>query len=410
MKMKRLALSALLLCTVASPLAAQLALPPVREGIGRTLEGVAATLPLPGKTLDGLSATVRTLAQARLERIERLARANRTTIDRDASGDLARRGELLMLDPSAAAIATATQAGFEFLSNERLDGFDMTVVRLGVPGGMSLAKAQVLLQAQLPDVTISADTLNFASGQAAAAENIKARTGGGMPPIDMAVGVIDGGAAEADESRGFAKGAPRAGDHGTAVASLLRYAGVRRVLVADVFGSDPAGGNALAVARALDWLLARDVRVASISLVGPANPVLAKAITAAQRKGMVIVAAVGNDGPAAPPAYPASYPGVIAVTAVDGRNRPLIEAGRALHLDYAAPGADLFAGNAAGRRVKVRGTSFATPLVASRAALALVRGGDIKVRLDAEAIDLGSRGPDRAFGRGLLCTLCRPGR
>ncbi|MBF9153104.1 S8 family serine peptidase [Novosphingobium jiangmenense] len=408
--MKRLALSALLLCTVASPLAAQLALPPLREGIGRTLEGVGATLPPPGETLDGLSATVRTLAQARLERIERIARANRTAIDRDASGDLARRGELLMLDPSAAAIATAAQAGFEILSKERLDNCDMTVVRFGVPEGMSLAKAQALLQAQLPDATISADTLNFASGQASAARSVKVPAGSAMPAIDMAVGVIDGGAAGADEARGFAKGAPRAGDHGTAVVSLLRYAGVRRVVVADVYGSDPAGGNALAVARALDWLLTREIRVASISLVGPANPVLAKAIMAAQRKGMVIVAAVGNDGPAAPPVFPASYSGVIAVTAVDGRNRPLIEAGRALHLDYAAPGADLYASNAAGRRVKVRGTSFATPLVASRAALALARGGEVKARLDGEAIDLGPRGADRTFGRGLLCTLCRPGR
>ncbi len=43
----------------------------------------------------------------------------------------------------------------------------------------------------------------------------------------------------------------------------------------------------------------------------------------------MIVAAVGNDGPSARPAYPASYPGVLAVTGVDGRNRALIEAGRA---------------------------------------------------------------------------------
>ena len=54
--------------------------------------------------------------------------------------------------------------------------------------------------------------------------------------------------------RGFAKGAPYSSDHGSAVASLLAGAGVRRVLAADVYGTDPAGGNALAIARALDWL------------------------------------------------------------------------------------------------------------------------------------------------------------
>lgn len=232
-----------------------------------------------------------------------------------------------------------------------------------------------------------------------------------MPPIATPVGVIDGGAGAAvavAETRGFARGAPRASDHGSAVASLLRHAGVQRIVVADVYGDDPAAGNALAVARALDWLVGKEVRVVSISLVGPSNPVVARAVASAQRRGAVIVAAVGNDGPAAPPAYPASYPGVLAVTAVDGRNRALIEAGRALHLDYAAPGADLFATNAAGRRVKVRGTSFATPLVASRAALAM--GGNVRARLDAEAIDLGPRGADGTYGRGLLCTICRPRR
>ena len=119
------------------------------------------------------------------------------------------------------------------------------------------------------------------------------------------------------------------------------------------------------------------------------------------------LAAVGNGGPAAPPAYPASYPGVLAVTGVDGRNRALIEAGRALHLDYAAPGADMTAINAAGKRVKVRGTSYAAPLVAARAAAAMAARADIVRTLDAEARDLGARGPDSSFGRGLVCGACR---
>ncbi|MFD2781864.1 S8 family serine peptidase [Novosphingobium pokkalii] len=181
------------------------------------------------------------------------------------------------------------------------------------------------------------------------------------------------------------------------MAGLLARAGVRHVLAADVYGRGPAGGNALAIARAVDWLIGRQVRVITISLVGPANPVLARAMTAALQRGAVIVAAVGNDGPAAPPAYPASYPGVLAVTAVDARNRALIEAGRALHLDYAAPGAGLRAANAAGQMVPVRGTSFAAPLVASRVAAARDAHASLPQALDREAIDLGPRGPDRSM-------------
>ena len=121
---------------------------------------------------------------------------------------------------------------------------------------------------------------------------------------------------------------------------------------------------------------------------------------------MTIVAAVGNDGPAAPPAYPASYPGVLSVTGVDGRSRALIEAGRALHLDYAAPGADMLAMNARGKWASVRGTSFAAPLVAARAAAALDAKTGLRARLDREAADLGPKGPDAIYGRGLLCSRC----
>jgi subtilisin family serine protease len=210
--------------------------------------------------------------------------------------------------------------------------------------------------------------------------------------------------------RGFATGAPRASDHGSATASLLQGAGARRLAVADVYGSDPAGGNALAISRAIDWLVGLGVRVVSISLVGPNHPLLGRAIAAGRRRGVVFVAAVGNDGPAAPPAYPASYPGVLAVTGVDGRNRALIEAGRALHLDYAAPGADMVAANAAGRWVRVRGTSYAAPLVAARAAAVFSGEGQVTAALDREARDLGRKGPDSTYGRGLLCGSCRRAR
>jgi subtilisin family serine protease len=150
--------------------------------------------------------------------------------------------------------------------------------------------------------------------------------------------------------------------------------------------------------------------VISISLVGPRNPVLERAVTAARARQVVVVAAVGNDGPAAPPSYPASYAGVIAVTGVDKRNRPLIEAGRALHLDYAAPGAVLSALNAAGKQVAVRGTSYAAPLVAARAAAALQRGtvaARLSAALDGEARPLARKLPDPRSGRGLLCESCR---
>ncbi|MCZ3230200.1 S8 family serine peptidase, partial [Acinetobacter baumannii] len=82
-------------------------------------------------------------------------------------------------------------------------------------------------------------------------------------------------------------------------------------------------------------------------------------------KGIRVVAAVGNDGPAAPPQYPASYPDVIAVTGVDAKGKALMEAGKPLHLDYAAPGADMVGAVPGGGWEVLRGTSFAAPLVAA---------------------------------------------
>ena len=58
------------------------------------------------------------------------------------------------------------------------------------------------------------------------------------------------------------------------------------------------------------------------------------------------------------------------------------------------------------RRVRLRGTSYATPLVAARIAEALRRSGDWRRTLDVEARDLGAPGPDAQFGRGLVCGTC----
>ena len=154
------------------------------------------------------------------------------------------------------------------------------------------------------------------------------------------------------------------------------------------------------------------VGVVNISLVGPANPLLARVVVAARARGVIIVAAVGNDGPAAPPAYPASYPGVIAVSAVDGRDRVLIEAGRASHLDYVAPGADMLARDASGRAIRVRGTSFAAPLVAATFARFYPAPDPAKIQraitsVDATAHAPGKRGADPLHGRGLICGDCR---
>jgi len=357
-------------------------------------------------------ATVRQLEQVRRATFAQLVRDHPDAIALDPMGFPARAGEVVVDAPSDALLATVGRLGFTVI--ERDDVLGVGFVRLRVPPGQSLKAALGVLQKLGGEV--SADQLHLPSGEGTPAVPMAAQ---GSAARGFMVGVIDGGAEGAAMARGFATGAPRVNDHGTAVASLIAGAnGIRgalpgaRIASADVYGSDPAGGNATAIAKALGWLVEQRVSVATISLVGPANPLLARVVAAAQKRGLIIVAAVGNNGPAAPPAYPASYPGVIAVTGVDGRGRPLIEAGRASHLDYAAPGADMLAAGVGGRRFKVRGTSFAAPLVAGRVAAAYpsLDPGRVRVALadvDAEAKKYGRRGEEKFLGRGMVCADCR---
>lgn len=393
----------------ASPLAAQLALPqvPVLPDATGAVNGVLGRADR--LVRDGLAQTADALRQARIERIDDILRRNRAVIERDLDGQPARRGTLLLLDPAETDLAQVQALGFVVGGRDRLDALGMTVVEVTVPAGISLADAQHLLARSAPGVAVSSDPLHFQSG--AGSSPTRARPQAAREAISVPLGMIDGAPAQpVAATRGFAAGAPMPSNHGSAIVSLAARAGVRTIQVADVYGTDPAGGNALAIARGMNWLIGQGARVISISLVGPRNPVLERAVSAARSRQVVIVAAVGNDGPAAPPSYPASYPGVIAVTGVDRRDRPLIEAGKALHLDYAAPGADLTALDAAGRWVGVRGTSYATPLVAARAAAALQRGtafDRLTGALDAEARPLSRKVPDPRSGRGLLCETCR---
>ncbi|WP_284126063.1 S8 family serine peptidase [Parerythrobacter aestuarii] len=397
---------------VASPLAAQL-LPQVQvPDVGGTVGGVTETL---DQTLEGVDETVqreaRRLLRTRDRTLDRLLRRNRDSIARDVNGDLARKGELLAMGVTAQDQAAIDDAGFRVLSTETIEGLGLTITRLALPDDLDLAEAEALARELGIGTQISADNLHYQSGariMTVSSAPVPA-TVRSAASIGVEVGMIDGATGpwvRPTAAKGFAQGAPAASNHGSAVASLLKGAGVARVRVADVYGTDPAGGNALAIARGLGWLVASGSEVVTISLVGPRNAVVEQAIAAAQRKGVVMVAAVGNDGPAAPPAYPASYDGVVAVTGVDSRNRALIEAGRALHLDYAAPGADVFALDAQGTFTKWRGTSFATPLAAARLAAAIERGGNWRTVLDREARDLGPKGPDATYGRGLLCGDC----
>lgn len=199
--------------------------------------------------------------------------------------------------------------------------------------------------------------------------------------------------------------------HGTAVAALLigdpnssspGLVPFVRLLAVDAFHRDGNDERAdvVALALALGQLAQAGAKVINLSLAGPPNSVLEEIVTRlVQDRAITLVAAAGNDGPAAPPAYPAAYPGVIAVTAVDLDNVIYRRAGQGPHLGLAAPGVGVWtAASVSGVRDK-SGTSFAAPFVTAAAVLLLgsdagLTPAQIADRLFFGATDLGAPGRD----------------
>lgn len=366
---------------------------------------------------------------------DQLLRRHPDQLQRNAADELVFIGEVLALPSSAQARQRVlSMDGWERLEETRLDGLDLAWLRLRAPAGTSpaaLAARIAQLRAEDPEGSYDYHHVYVDAGTATSTTLASASATGsigteGAVTGERRVGMIDSGVDAAHPSlrhvaltRQGCAGQARPAAHGTAVASLLvgdSEIGFRgalprgRLFAMDVYceGGSQAGGGVQAIAEGLAWLARMRVGVVNISLVGPPNALLRRVVEAAQDKGLLIVAPVGNDGPSAPPLYPAAWPGVIAVTGVDARRRVLVEAGRGPHVAFAAPGTDMVAAEAGGRGyAPVRGTSFAAPLVAGLLAARLpssdrAASSSAFNALAREAIDLGAPGRDDVYGVGLV--------
>jgi subtilisin family serine protease len=383
---------------------------------------------LPGKVLPdasrGLGGTLRGLADARTLRAQRLFNDHRAELDRTSTGDLVMRAEVIAIDITDAALANAIKARFSVLRTRELAELGVKITVLRTPEGWSAPRGLKRLRKLDPEGAYDFNHIYFDVGEAAATSAAAAPAATPDSGAGHRVGLIDGGVEATHEALRSSTvhqfgcdGNPVPSVHGTAVASLLagsapEFQGAApraELFAADVYCGLPTGGAVEAVASALGWMVKERVPVVNISLVGPRNVLLERAIGVLVARGHLVVAAVGNDGPAAAPLYPAAYQGVIGVTAVDAGHRVLLEACRGKHLALAAPGADLRAADATdatGYR-EVRGTSFAAPLVAGLLARVLdapdpVAGANALATLSSRALDLGPKGRDDIYGAGLV--------
>lgn len=352
----------------------------------------------------------------------------RRLTDRDRSGRLdlypdgsrAVRGEILATSPRPGVEAVWDAEGLEVVRRDTLDPLGIEVVVLRAPEGITGSSALQSLRAADPQG--SYDLNHIYDPSAASTVGGAALTPAAMSCSGCRIGVVDSGAdiEHADlrrariEMRAFAGSQPLPSIHGTAVAALLAgpdgAAKGARIYLADVYAGAPDGGSAEAITRGLAWLASEDTPVVTLSLAGPPNKVLETAIAAMVARGHLVVAAVGNGGPAAPAAYPAAYPGVIGATAIDDTGRPAIDAQRGPQVGFAAFGVDLEVAKIGGGETAVSGTSFAAPRVAARAAALLASvdpsaAATALATLRSSALDLGAPGRDDVFGDGALETL-----
>ena len=376
---------------------------------------------------DVASRSLSTLNQVRQREIDQLVRDNRRRIDTDLHGNPIVRGEVLAWSPTEAALAHAKGLGFAITREQSIESLHVQVVVLGAPNGVATRKALKMLREGDPDGSYDFNHIYLQSAAQFTPGGGATAPSAGGPARDevgehIRIGLLDTGINlhhpvldSAHIVQWGCDGKPVAAAHGTAIASILighapDFHGVQpgaELYSADVYCGQPVGGAVDSIVGALAWLVGQNIPVINVSLVGPANFLLEHTIAALSARGFLIVAAVGNDGPAAAPLYPASYPRVVGVTAVDARQHVLIEAAHGPQVMFASPGADMAAADGGTGYSSVRGTSFASPIVAALLAgrISAPDPGQVTAAIDAlakTALDLGSPGRDLTYGFGVV--------
>lgn len=204
------------------------------------------------------------------------------------------------------------------------------------------------------------------------------------------------------------------GNNGQGVVGVAPNCRLMPVKVLDTNGE----GNTSDIVSGIVWAAEHGARVINLSLGGGGGgKALESAVAYAQRKGCVVVAAMGNDGSNLQ-AYPASYPGVIAVGSVDEGDTRSDFSNFGRWISVTAPGGEIYSTMPTYRTTlmdqdpgadigygTLSGTSMATPYVAGLVALICsanprIAPAAVKNLLERTATDLQTPGYDSFTGYG----------
>ncbi|WP_143049775.1 S8 family serine peptidase [Asanoa ishikariensis] len=204
--------------------------------------------------------------------------------------------------------------------------------------------------------------------------------------------------------------------HGTAMAGLIAAHGrgpdgalgiaPRSQIVPVTISSSGEPVSPDVAAAGIEWATTRHVEVINLSYSGGPSSSLREAVERAIEEDIVVVAAVGNR-PSRGVEFPAMYPGVLAVGAVDksGSIADISVTGQGVVLT--APGVDIHSTSRRDQYQRADGTSDAAAIVSGAVALVRSRFPELPAeevvhRLTATATDRGSPGRDDEYGFGVL--------
>lgn len=177
---------------------------------------------------------------------------------------------------------------------------------------------------------------------------------------------------------------------------------------------DTGGATSEWLTAALRWCRQNKMDIISMSLGGPSpqGPEFETELKACYAAGIVVIAAAGNFGRDFGVLYPARYPEVIAVAAVDISKSQGDFSAWGSELDVSAAGVDVWSTWMGGRYVQLSGTSMATPHITGAAAIlqakALIREkrkltpAEMRLALRLYSEDIGDKGPDIRYGCGVF--------
>lgn len=179
--------------------------------------------------------------------------------------------------------------------------------------------------------------------------------------------------------------------------------------IVKVFGDNCSWAYSSSLVAALNECRAAASKVVvNMSLGGSyASTTERNAFAEAYNSGNVLpIAAAGNDGTTRY-SYPASYPSVVSVAAIDSARQKAWFSQANDQVELSAPGVGVMSTVPWGGYEAWSGTSMATPHVAGVAALVWNRvpsatASDIRDALNRTALDLGAAGRDTATGYGLV--------